>query len=191
MKKIICLLCAAAILCGCAAENKNETITTSAAENTKAATTASLETTEAAEAMTVEGLEISEYDGEVHVYIPAGYTDENIGEYFRETENVIYEPDEKSMFCVVDRALYSKDMTKLYAVPAECEDIVPGGSIEPVQKSFTVPESVTWIAPNAFYIITTERPLINIYVHEGISEDNIRELVLWGGTYIIRPSDVK
>ena len=135
--------------------------------------------------LTVEGVEISYEDKWVYVNIPADYTDENIGEYFRETEWVVYVPDEDSMFCVENGALYSKDMTKLYAVPSWAEDEdtkdLPGP-----KKAFTVPDSVTWIAPNAFHMITSERPLINLYIHDGITEENRKELVLWGGTFVIR-----
>lgn len=186
-KKILSLICAALTVTGCSDSKSHTTQTLTASETADAVHLPEATAPE----ITVEGLEVSTADGEVHVYIPADYADENIGEYFRETENVIYHADEDSIFCVVDRALYSKDMTKLYAVPAECEDIIAGGSTEPVQKSFTVPESVTWIAPNAFYIITTERPLINLYIHGGVADENARELVLWGGTYVIRPDSVK
>lgn len=190
LKKIISLLLLCILLTGCSSEQSETSVSS---DNVPVTTTASAPVTTKKEKpkLSVEGLEI-EYDGEdIYVYIPADYTDENIGEYFRETEGIIYVPDEDSMFCAENRALYSKDMTKLYAVPAECEDIIPGGSVEPVQKCFTVPESVTWISPNAFYIITTSRPLINIYLPDSITEENRKELVLWGGTYVHRIEDMK
>lgn len=186
MKKIILFLLCISALAGCTSETAE---TTTAAETTTVQTAVSDVTTTTEPSLEVEGLELS-FLGGVHVYIPADYTDENIGEYFRETENVIYEPDEDSMFCVVEGALYSKDMTKLYAVPAECEDEATRNLPSP-KKAFTVPDSVTWIAPNAFYMITTERPLINLYIHDGVADENVRELVLWGGTFVIREGDMK
>ena len=171
MKKIISLLLCVLALAGCNTEEAQQT-----AETTAAVTTASLQ---------VDGLEISCEDKWVYVNIPADYTDENIGEYFRETEWVVYVPAEDSMFCVQNGALYSRDMTKLYAVPSWCEDEETKELPSP-QKAFTVPESVTWIAPNAFHIITSERPLINLYIHDEITEENRKELVLWGGTFVIR-----
>lgn len=189
-KKIISLLLLCTMLTGCSGE-QSETSVSADIPVTSETTSASVTTKKEKPKLSVEGLTI-EYDGEdIYVYIPADYTDENIGEYFRETEGIIYVPDENSIFCVENRALYSKDMTKLYAVPAECEDIIPGGSPTPVEKIFTVPESVTWIAPNAFYIITTRRPLIHIYLPDSITEENKRELVLWSGTYVHRTSDNK
>ena len=186
MKKIISFLLCISALAGCTSETA---VTTTPAETTAVTTVSAELTTTTEPPLEVEGLELS-FLGGVHVYIPADYTDENIGEYFRETENVIYEPDEDSMFCVSGGALYSKDMTKLYAVPAECEDEATRDLPSP-KKAFTVPESVTWIAPNAFYMITSERPLINLYIHDGIADENVRELVLWGGTFVIRESNMK
>lgn len=174
IKALFLILCLS-VLTGCNAAEAQQT-----AETTTAAVT-----TTTVPALSAEGLEISFLADGVHVYIPADYTDENIGEYFRETENVIYEPYEDSMFCVQNDALYSKDMTKLYAVPSQCED-EETKSLPSPQKAFTVPESVTWIAPNAFHMITSERPLVNLYIHDGITEENRKELVLWGGTFVIR-----
>ena len=173
MKKKFVLLCLCCILVsGCTQAENMHSIVTEIAEVTTAV-------------LAVDGLEITAEDGWVYVNIPADYTDENIGEYFRETENVIYAPVDDSMFCVENGALYSKDMTKLYAVPSWCEDEETKELPNP-QKAFTVPESVTWIAPNAFHMITSERPLINLYIHDGITEENRKELVLWGGTFVIR-----
>lgn len=189
-KKIVSLLLLCTLFTGCSGE-QSETSVSSDTSVPIVTASAPVTTKKEKPKLSVEGLEI-EYDGEdIYVYIPSEYTDENIGEYFRETEGIIYVPDEDGIFCVENGALYSKDMTKLYAVPAECEDIIPGGSVEPVQKCFTVPESVTWIAPNAFYIITTSRPLINIYLPDSITEENRKELVLWSGTYVHRISDMK
>ncbi len=168
--KILALILCLSVLVGC---SKTEQTTTSAVS---VVTTAPL---------TVDGVEISYEDKWVYVNIPADYTDENIGEYFRETEWIVYVPHEDSMFCVRNGALYSKDMTKLYAVPSWSEDEETKELPSP-QKAFTVPESVTWIAPNAFHMITSERPLINLYIHDGITEENRKELVLWGGTFVIR-----
>lgn len=170
VKTSLCLL-SAFILAGCNAGAGQQTAETSAVE--------------IADVLQVDGIEIS-YEGKwVYANIPADYTDENIGEYFRETENVVYVPADDGIFCVSGGALYSKDMTKLYAVPSWCEDEETKELPNP-QKAFTVPESVTWIAPNAFHMITSERPLINLYIHDGITEENRKELVLWGGTFVIR-----
>lgn len=186
-KKIISLLFLCCLISGCSGEQTN---VTSPSETIAEQTTASAPETKEA-GLSVEGLEIT-YDGnDICVHIPADYTDENIGEYFRETEGIIYAPDEESMFRVENGALYNKDMTKLYAVPAECEDEIPEGEPIPKEKSFTVPESVTYIAPNAFYIITTSRPLINLYLPDGVTEENRKELVLWGGTFVYRISEEK
>lgn len=166
------------------------TTTTTASETTTTAVTTkapetTVTTTEKILTPEDSGLEITYKDGWVYVYIPPYYTNENIGEYFRRTEWVVYVPDEHSMFRVVDGALYSTDMTILYAVPSWCEDAETKGLPSP-KKAFTVPESVTWIAPNAFHMITSERPLINLYLHDGITEENRKELVLWGGTFVFR-----
>lgn len=209
-KGILPLLCTAT-LAGCtqAAETQiNETTTVTAATTatttitttvtateavtttTTAATTTTTTTTAPripAEKLTPEdsGLDITYKNGWVYVYIPADYTDENIGEYFRRTEWVVYVPDENSMFRVLNGALYNKDLTKLYAVPSWCEDEETKNLPSP-QKSFTVPARVEWIAPNAFHMITSERPLIYLYLHGGITRENQRELILWGGTFVIR-----
>lgn len=183
-RKIISLLFLCLTVSGCSGEQTNVSSPITSIEEPKETTAP-----EVKEALSVEGLEITYEDGGVYVYIPADYADENIGEYFRETEGVIYVPDEESMFRVENGALYNKDMTVLYAVPAECEDTVPEGGELPKQKVFTVPESVTYIAPNAFYIITTSRPLITLYLPDGVTEENQRELVLWGGTFVHRVSD--
>lgn len=177
MKRLLIALslCGVMLAAGC----------TQAAETQTNETTTSAEAVAAAPSLTVEGLGISYEDKWVYVNIPADYTDENIGEHFRETEWVIYVPDENSGFCVENGALYSKDMTKLYAVPSWCEDKATMDLPSP-KKAFTVPETVTWIAPNAFHMITSERPLINLYIHDGITEENRKELVLWGGTFVIR-----
>ncbi len=164
------------------------TVTEAVTTTTSAATTA---TTTApripAEVLTPEdsGLDITHRNGWVYVYIPADYTDENIGEYFRRTEWVVYVPDENSMFRVLNGALYNKELTRLYAVPSWCEDEETKNLPSP-QKAFTVPAKVEWIAPNAFHMITSERPLIYLYLHGGITEENKKELVLWGGTFVIR-----
>lgn len=188
MKKffIALLICGTTLFSGCDSAQTTETGTTSdATVTTGITTTAKSATSSTAPELEVEGLEIIFDDKWVHVNIPADYTDENIGEYFRETEWVVYVPHEDSMFCVENGALYSKDMTKLYAVPSWCEDEETKDLPGP-QKAFTVPESVTWIAPNAFHMITSERPLINLFLHDGITEENRKELVLWGGTFVIR-----
>lgn len=164
------------------------TVTTNEAVTTTAAATTTTTTPRIpAEVLTPEdsGLEITYRDGWVYVHIPADYTDENIGEYFRRTEWVVYVPDENSMFCVLNGALYNKDLTKLYAVPSWCEDEETKNLPSP-QKAFTVPAKVEWIAPNAFHMITSERPLIYLYLHDGITEENKKELILWGGTFVIR-----
>ncbi len=188
--KIILLAICLSVAAGCTqtAEiqtTKNTTVSTSTTTaETTTATSASAVTT-AKPSLQVDGVEISYEDKWVYVNIPADYTDENIGEYFRETEWVVYLPDENGIFCVENGALYNKDMTKLYAVPSWCEDEETKELPSP-QKAFTVPETVTWIAPNAFHMITSERPLINLYIHEGITEENRKELILWGGTFVIR-----
>lgn len=166
------------------------TVTTTEAVTTTAAATTTTTTTAPripAAVLTPEdsGLEITYKNGWVYVYIPADYTDENIGEYFRRTEWVVYVPDENSMFRVLNGALYNKELTRLYAVPSWCEDEETKNLPSP-QKSFTVPARVTWIAPNAFHMITSERPLIYLYIHGGITKENQKELVLWGGTFVIR-----
>lgn len=180
IKALFLVLCIS-LVTGCtqtAETQTNETTTAVPIETTEttAVTTPSLQ---------VEGVEISYKDKWVYANIPADYNDENIGEYFRETEWVVYVPDENGIFCVENGALYSKDMTKLYAVPSWCEDEETKDLPSP-KKAFTVPETVTWIAPNAFHMITSERPLINLYIHDGITEENRKELVLWGGTFVIR-----
>lgn len=170
---------------------------TTAAETTTAVTTTVAATTAAATAVTTttttekiltpedSGLEITYQNGWVYVYIPADYTDENIGEYFHRTEWVVYVPHKDSMFRVINGALYNQDVTKLYAVPSWCEDENTKNLPSP-QKAFTVPARVEWIAPNAFHMITSQRPLINLYLHGGITEENKKELVLWGGTFVFR-----
>ncbi len=163
------------------------TETTTTAATTVETTAAETTTTTAEVILTPEdsGLEITYQNGWVYVHIPSYYTDENIGEYFRRTEWVVYVPADNSMFRVENGALYHKDMRRLYAVPSWCEDEETKNLPNP-QKAFTVPESVTWIAPNAFHMITSERPLINLYLHDGITEENRKELVLWGGTFVFR-----
>ena len=204
-KGILPLLCTAA-LAGCtqAAETQiNETTTVTAATTATTTVTTTVTATEAvtttttaattttttttapripAEKLTPEdsGLDITYKNGWVYVCIPADYTDENIGIYFNTLDdNIIFEPEKDGIFCVSDGALYSKDMTKLYSVPYQCEDehnmLVP---IVGLEKSFTVPEGVTWISPNAFYKERFGEILDTIYVYEGISDENIAELNL-------------
>lgn len=175
------------VLAGCTQPSEQQTLTTTSTSATTADATASTTATAVAArpALQVDGLEITYEDKWVYVNIPADYTDENIGEYFRETEWIVYVPDKNGIFHVENGALYSKDMTRLYAVPSWCEDEETKELPSP-QKAFTVPETVTWIAPNAFHMITSERPLINLYLHEGITEENRKELVLWGGTFVMR-----
>lgn len=173
MKKFLCALLAVLMLAGCSDTKTPETtaVTTTAPE------------------IKVEGLEIISEDGINRVIIPADYTDTNIGEYFRRILNVVYEPDENSMFCVYRGALYSKDMTTLYAVPYECEDEPSEMSVDPdgnPARVFTVPETVTYIMPNAFFVGTETNPVKNIYIHDGITSENVAELVLWCGVYITR-----
>lgn len=173
MKKFLCALLSILMLAGCSDTGKTETtaVTTTAPE------------------IKVEGLEIINEDGINRVIIPADYTDANIGEYFRRILNVVYEPDENSMFCVYRGALYNKDMTTLYAVPYECEDEPSEMSVDPdgnPARVFTVPETVTYIMPNAFFVGTETNPVKNIYIHDGITSENVGELVLWCGVYITR-----
>lgn len=181
VKALFLILCLS-VFTGCTQTSEKQTETT---PTTSVSAEATETTAVTVPSLQVEGVEISCEDKWVYVNIPAVYTDENIGEYFRETEWVVYVPDESGIFCVENGALYSKDMTKLYAVPSWCEDEETKDLPNP-QKAFTVPETVTWIAPNAFHMITSERPLINLYIHDGITEENRRELVLWGGTFVIR-----
>ena len=177
MKKLFLTLIffSALLLSGCNRTDAQNTETTTAVAATPS--------------LTVEGIEISYEDKWVYVNIPADYTDENIGEYFRETEWVVYVPHEDSMFCVYRGALYSKDMTKLYAVPYECEDEPSELSVDPdgnPAKVFTVPKTVTYIMPNAFFNRTETRPLKNIYIYGGVTRENVSELILWGGTFVTR-----
>jgi len=174
MKKIALMLCAVMLFSACS--------------STDILTEPTVSVTSAPE-IQVEGLDI-EYDGDkIYVRIPADYTDENIGSHFVKLTGVIYEPHEDSMFCVYRGALYNKDMTRLYAVPYECEDEPSERSVDPdgnPAKVFTVPETVTYIMPNAFFNRTETKPLKNIYIYSGITKENLSELVLWGGTFVTR-----
>ena len=208
MKKIISFLLCVSALAGCTSETAEaptsetttitvsetatsdvttaETTTSKDVTNVKAATTTAVSTV-VPEYTELDGLRIYEEDA-LRVVIPADYTNEDIGGFFNTfDDNIIFEPDEDSMFCVVDGALYSKDMKKLYSAPYQCEDehniLVPIAGLE---KSFTVPENVTWIAPNAFYKERFGGVLDTIYVYEGISDENIAELNLYEFTTVER-----
>ena len=177
MKKIALLLCAVMFFSACNSLN--------------APTETAVSVTTAPE-IKVEGLDIAYEGDKIYVRIPSDYTDENIGSYFVKLTGVIYEPHEDSMFCVYRGALYNKDMTRLYAVPYECEDEYSERSVDPdgnPAKVFTVPKTVTWIAPNAFFNRTETKPLKNIYIYSGITKENISELILWGGTFVTRLDD--
>lgn len=174
MRRIALVLCAVMLFSAC--------------NGSKSAADTSVSVTTAPE-IKVEGLDI-EYNGDkIYVRIPADYTDENIGSYFVKHTGVIYEPHEDSMFCVYRGALYNKDMTVLYAVPYECEDEPSERSVDPdgnPAKVFTVPKTVTYIMPNAFFNRTETRPLKNIYIYSGVTKENVSELILWGGTFVTR-----
>lgn len=201
MKKIISFLLCISALAGCNSgqteTTTSETTTITVSETAETATsedaatvkvtTTTAVSTVAPEYTELDGLRIYEEDA-LRVVIPADYTNEDIGSFFNALDdNIIFEPVEDGIFCVADGALYSKDMTKLYSAPYQCEDehniLVP---IVGLEKSFTVPESVTWIAPNAFYKECFGRVLDVIYVYEGISGENIAELNLGEFTTVQR-----
>lgn len=174
MKKIALLLCAVMAFSACNSADVPADTTVSVTSEPE---------------LKVDGLDIK-YEGEtIYVHIPADYTDENIGSHFVKHTGVVYVPHEDSMFCVYRGALYSKDMTKLYAVPYECEDEPSELSVDPdgnPAKVFTVPKTVTYIMPNAFFNRTETRPLKNIYIYGGVTRENVSELILWGGTFVTR-----
>ncbi|MBR1833164.1 MAG: hypothetical protein IJ784_12160 [Ruminiclostridium sp.] len=121
------------------------------------------------------------------LYIPPDYNDVNVGKTVSGHSCEIIDLDENNSFFTIDNGcLFSRDMTKLCYVPyfmSEINDyiIAIGNAAE---YWYSVPESVTYIAP---YAICREGSwLSGIFVPSGVSDENIDELVLREGFYIAK-----
>ena len=115
------------------------------------------------------------------LHIPANCTDPDVGALINELTNTEIELDpDNTFFTLKDGCLFSLDMTVLYAAPYDAEDPYPYDEpIAPVTvKIYTVPESVTYIAPHAFYKGSSARTLDVIYAGDKITDENIATLDL-------------
>ena len=116
------------------------------------------------------------------LHIPANCTDPDVGALINELTNTEIELDpDNTFFTLKDGCLFSLDMTVLYAAPYDAEDPYPYDEpIAPVTvKIYTVPESVTYIAPHAFYKGSSARTLDVIYAGDKITDENIAALDLY------------
>ena len=116
------------------------------------------------------------------LHIPANCTDPDVGALINELTNTEIELDpDNTFFALKDGCLFSLDMTVMYVAPYDAEDPYPYDEpIAPVTvKIYTVPESVTYIAPHAFYKGSSARTLDVIYAGDKITDENIAALDLY------------
>lgn len=126
--------------------------------------------------------EFYDYSDHYTLHIPANCTDPDVGALINELTNTAIELDpDNTFFTLKDGCLFSIDMTVLYAAPYDAEDPYPYDEpTAPVTaKIYTVPESVTYIAPHAFYKKGSARTLDVIYAGEKITDENIAALDLY------------
>ena len=119
------------------------------------------------------------YYADTHtLYIPPDCKDENVGRLIcKETMPVIELDENNDFYTLQNKCLFSRDMKTLYSVPFGVYD-EPWWIMawQPVMfMTYTVPDSVNYIAPNAFYNDGIGL-LGSVNVTAAVTDDNINAL---------------
>ena len=100
------------------------------------------------------------------VYLPAGFFEENLGQYIGGVNTEFGISPENPYYRIADGCIYTADMKTLCLVTADYKG-----------REFTLPDSVQSIAPAAFALKNNEETgLTRIYIGDNITDSNLLQI---------------